>query len=226
MSEPVGNTPRRAMDIPGNSHKEREAKPPLKQDKAETPREPVQKIVEGKVVRHKQPWYRRMARNLIADDAQNIGDYVVAEVLVPALRNLIRDSIFGVTDRALYGSVRSRRSYGRVGERESLRTRYDLMSDRGDRGEPRRTMSREARARHDFDDIILDDLEEANAVIETLVDRVARYRSATVADLYDLLGTTGSYADRSYGWTDLRTADVRQSRGGWMLDLPQPIVLR
>lgn len=83
-------------------------------------------------------------------------------------------------------------------------------------------MSRDARARHDFDEVILDDRQEAVEVVEAMIDRVQRYRSASVADLYDYVGVTGSYADRNYGWTNLESADVRQHGTGWLLDLPRP----
>lgn len=219
MSEPVGNGPRSTGDIPGNSHKARKE---ITAKEEEAPRESVEKIVVGKVVTKKQPWWKRIARSMVADDAQNIGDFILVDVIVPATKNLIRDIIFSGTERTLYGSSRARRSVGLGlrGEVGSLRTRYDRMSDGP--GEPRRTLSREARARHDFDDVVLDDREEAIAVVETLIMRVDKYGSASVADLYDLVGVTGSYADRRYGWSNLSDADVRQSRGGWLLDLPRP----
>lgn len=220
MSEPVGNSPR-GTNIPSNSHKEREKEVPKE---AEVSRDPVEKIVAGKVVTRKQSWWKRATRSLIADDAQSIGDFILVDVVIPAVRNLIADTIKGGTDRVLYGQSRARRGVGIGGEPRSLRTRYDRMAD--DRGEPRRMMSRESRARHDFDEVTLDDRAEAIEVVEALITRVSRYGSASVSDLYDLVGVTGSYADQKWGWTDLTTADVRQSRGGWLLDLPRPEPLR
>jgi hypothetical protein len=87
-------------------------------------------------------------------------------------------------------------------------------------------MSREAQRRHDFDEVVLDINSEAIEVVEALIARVVRYGAASVADLYDLVGVTGSFADQKWGWTDLSTADVRPSRGGFLLDLPQPEPLR
>lgn len=223
MSEPVGNSPRSGVPgggggmIPSNSHKEREAR--AQQEPAES-RDKVEKITSGKVTTRKPPWWKRFARNMVADDVTSIGDYLLIDVIVPAARNLIRDIVVGSTDRALYGSTRSRRESRFSTGGSSIRTRYDKMSE-----EPRR-MSREARARHDFDEVVLDSHSEAVAVIEELIARVDRYGATSVADLYDLVGVTGSYADRNHGWTDLRTADVRQSRGGFLLDLPRPEPLR
>jgi hypothetical protein len=217
MSDPVGNSPR--VNIPGNSHKERE------ESKAEAePREPVQKIIEGKVVTRKQAWYKRATRSLVADDVQNIRGYLLSEIVVPTVRNFIRDIIVSSTDRALYGSARGRRDgpgFGLSGTVGGIRTKYDQIST----GE-RRPMSRDAQRRHDFDEVVLEGHAEAVEVVEALIARVMRYGAASVADLYDLVGVTGSYADQKWGWTDLRTADVRPSRGGYLLDLPQPEPLR
>lgn len=216
MSDPVGNSPR--VNIPGNSHKERE------QQKAEAePREAVQKIIEGKVVTRKQAWWKRATRSLVADDVQNIRGYLLSDIVLPTARNFIRDIVVASTDRALYGSTRVRRDgpgYGLGGTIGGIRTKYDQMST------DRRPMSREAQRRHDFDEVVLDSNAEAVEVVEALIARVIRYGAASVADLYDLVGVTGSFADQKWGWTDLSTADVRPSRGGFLLDLPQPEPLR
>lgn len=224
MSEPVGNQPRKRTEalgpvsaIPGNSHKERAAA-------AETTaeRDPVERIVEGKVISRKAPWYKKVRRTMLADDIGNVGEYMFTDVFVPAAKNLIVDLISSGVERMLFGQARNRirRPVG-LGLRDQVR--YDRIRD--DR-EPRRLMSREARARHDFNEIVLDNRTEAVEVVSAMVDRIARYGAVTVSDLYDLVGTTGSYADQRWGWTDLATADVRQVAGGFLLDLPQPEPIR
>lgn len=223
MSEPVGNSPR-ATNIPGNSHKERELQ--AKTEPVES-REPVVKIVEGKVTTRKQPLWKRATRGIIADDAQSIGDFIVTDIVIPGIRTLIYNAVVGTSERALFGTSKHRGSGIGIGRMvgsnvTSLRTRYDQMSG----GEPRRMMSRESRARHDFDDVVLETRTEAIDVIENMIARVERYRMVSVADLYDFLGVTGSFADQRWGWTDLSTADVRQVRGGFLLDLPSPEPLR
>jgi hypothetical protein len=86
-------------------------------------------------------------------------------------------------------------------------------------------MSRMARSRHDFDEIVLQSRTEAEEVIDRLFDLVSRYDTATVADLYELVGIQGSHTDHKWGWTDLRGADVSRTRDGYLLDLPDPIPL-
>lgn len=219
MSEPVGNASRGA-DLT-NSHKSREVIKSKQQAEDAPPK--MEKVISGKVVTRKAPWYKRAASSMIADDAQSIGDFILVDVLVPAMKNLIMDIVSGGTNRALYGSRGRARGVGISGgarERDDARyrTRYDRMGE----GEPRRMLSREDRATHNFDDIFLTDRQEAIDVVNALIMRVEEFGSASVSDLYDALGTSGSYADLRHGWTNLMSADVRQSRGGWQLVLPAP----
>jgi hypothetical protein len=220
MTEPVGSGLR--GEHLGNSHKQRE-----KEARAVTPeveREPVEKIVTGKVRTRKQPWYKRATGAFIAEDAQSLGDYLLVEVIVPAIKNLVFDVVTGGTSRTLYGGGRRRSGIGgglvgRERGEERYRTRYDRMGEARD-VRPARTITREARARHDFDDVYLDDRAEAVAVIEMLMARVEKFGAASVGDMYEALGVTGSFADLRHGWYDLTSADVRQERGGWKLVLP------
>lgn len=226
MSEPVGNQPRKRTEagggmsgITGNSHKNREA---AAESTAE--REPVQKIVTGTVISRKQSRWKKFARSMIAEDVNNVGDLILSDVVIPAIKTLIVNMVGQGTERLLFGT-----SGGRVARRPiglSLRdqVRYDQVRS-GDR-EPRRLMSREARARHDFNEIVLDNRTEAIEVVEDLVARILKYGAVTVSELYDLVGTTGSYMDRAWGWTDLSTADVKQVAGGFLLDLPAPEPIR
>lgn len=216
MSEPVGNSPR--GDIPGNSHRSREEKP------AEEPREVVEKVITGKVITRKPPIWKRLVHSMIAEDAGTVGDLVISDVLVPAIKNMIYDIITQGSARTLFGTTRARAMGGQTaGPVSSLKRAYHDVSKSA---ESPRALSQESRARHDFDMIVLDTRADAVGVVESLIERVARYGSASVADLYDFVGVTGSFTDRAWGWTSLDDADVRQVRGGFLLDLPRPVSLR
>ena len=55
-----------------------------------------------------------------------------------------------------------------------------------------------------------------------MADLCETYGQVTVADLYDLVGISGSFTDNNYGWTDMREASVRRVRDGYILSLPRP----
>lgn len=83
-------------------------------------------------------------------------------------------------------------------------------------------MSRRARSAHDFREIILETRAEAEEVIERLFDCVQKYQTATVADLYDMLGIEPAFTDDKWGWYALPGANARRVRDGYLLDLPAP----
>lgn len=224
MVEPVGNQSRRPeaesgmSAITGNSHKDRGAN----MDKP-VEREVIEKIVEGKVISRKPPWYKRFSQSMIADDAGNVGEYILTDVIIPATKNLIVDMISQSVERVLFGTTRGRIRRSPLGMTLRDQVNYGRISSER---EPRRYMSREARAKHDFNEIVLESRSEAIDVMEGMIERIRRYGSVTVAELYDFVGVTGSYADQRWGWNDLVSADVRQVPGGFLLDLPAPEPIR
>lgn len=226
MSEPVGNANRSATPLPGsNSHAARAAAAE-KAAPAEA-REKIDPVITGKVVQRKPNPVKRFARSMVASDVTNVGDFVVDEVLAPAVRNLIFDIISKGSYRILYGTAGARRigtgtTVG-IGPMTSLKTAYHKVNNEP---EPTRVLSRQDQARHNFDELILDNHADAMEVLGNLAARVERYGSASVADLYDYLGVTGSFTDQSYGWRNLDNAGVHHTRRGYVLDLPRPIDIR
>lgn len=218
MSEPVGNGPR--INIPSNSHKSKEKV--AKAEKQLEERKRPDKVIEGKIVEIKTPWYRKAARSMVAEDASSVGGYVLDELLIPGVKNLLLDMLTQGATRALWGgnAPRSAHRAGVFG-RSSLKSRYhDVPAER------QRTFSPSERSQHEFGNMIIETRDEAMKVIVALDDLIAEYGQATVADLYDILGVSRDYTDLKWGWTNLRNADVRQVRGGYILELPRTEQLR
>lgn len=186
----------------------------------EEPKE-VRRVVQSQVVRRKTPIGRRMAQNLIGGDAQSVWGHVSGDILAPAFRDLIEDAFIGFITRLIRGedSRYSSRSRSRGGGHTPY-NRYS--SSRGPRDEPRREISRRGRETHNFDEIILPQRVEAEEVLDCLEDLITRYESATVADLYGLIGASANYTDAKWGWYDIRSARVDHVRGGYLLNLPKP----
>ena len=230
MTEPVGNARRDAGPLPGsNSHAARAAAATAAAPaKPAEEREKIDPIVHGKVIQKKPNVFKRVARGMVADDVTNVGDFVLTDVIGPAVRNLVYDIVSQGAHRVLFGTARGpRRGVGTgayVGGGANLKTAYHRVSNEPARSET--GMSRSDMARHNFDELILDNHADAMDVLENLVARVDRYGSASVADLYDYLGVTGGFTDQAYGWKSLAGADVRQTRKGFVFDLPRPIALR
>ena len=164
----------------------------------------------------------------IGGDSRTVGAYLVYDVLLPAAKDTIADAMSQGVERMLFGEVRStsRRVANRRGQSNYTNyTRYAASSPPWETRRAEAIPSRRARATHNFDEIIIATRVEAEQVIDRLFDLVSQYESATVADLYELVGITGSYTDDKWGWTDLRGAGATRVRNGYLLDLPRPEAL-
>jgi hypothetical protein len=210
-------------EFPGNSNRKKAAEEPKVEQKK------VDRVVTGEVVRRKKPWGKRFKEFFTGDDTQSVADYVMFDVALPALKDMVADVVSQGIERKLFGESRSssrrRASSAPYGHVAYNRPGAPIIGG-GRREDPRGpSMSRRGRATHDFDEVVLATRHEAEEVIDRLFDLVSRYDAATVSDLYDLLGISGQYTDEKYGWTDMRGASVTRIKGGYLLNLPRPVLL-
>ena len=195
----------------------------------ETPpeRKKLERVVTGNVTRRKKPLGKRISENIVGGETRGVWDYVLLDVLIPAARDMIVDAGEAGLRRAFYpdaGAGRRGHSRNRGGPHGAGYTNYSRYSESRRRDEPR-SMSRQGRSRHNFDEIIFENRVEAEEILNRLFDRIEEYGDATVSDLYDAVGITDDYTDKRYGWTGLATASVSRTKGGYILDLPRPEVL-
>lgn len=207
--------------FPGNSQASRRT--PISRPEPQSEEETrADKIVSGKIVRRKKPLLSRLKETFIGNNTDGVFTYVAFEIVIPAVKDVIVDVITQGVERTLYGE--SRPASRRAGNRTY--TSYNNMSrpspsSRFNRDEPR-SMSRNPRGLHRFDEIILDSRFEGEEVLDALQERLDKYGAASVADLYDFVGVTGDYTDGKWGWKDLRSAKVTRVREGFLIDLPRP----
>lgn len=180
--------------------------------------------VVSDAVRRKKPLRKKFSEVFIAGSAKTAIGYALWEVLLPAAKDTVVEVITQGVEKLFFGDSRRRGSSppqsGPTGY-----VSYNRYSMQNRMSSPQRVMSRQARSRHDFDEIILESRTEAEEVIDRLYEVISRYESATVADLYQLVGLSSSHTDYKWGWTDIRGAGVTRSRDGYVLDLPEPIPL-
>lgn len=209
-------------EFPSNSR--RPDAPPPKKAKDE---KKIERVVQTEVVRRKKPLGRKFAETFVGGDTKGVWQYVLLDVMIPAAKDMVADATSTGIERMLFGdsrpSSRRGRSSNTVPGHVDYRSPFARSNNQQQsfRNEPRE-LSRKARTHHDFDEIILGTRVEAEEVIDRLFDLISRYESASVADLYELVGTTGSYTDDKWGWTDIRGAGVTRVRNGYLLDIPKP----
>lgn len=205
----------RKPNYSGNSKKDKE------EAEKDTPR--VEKVVEGEVIQRKKPLARRIADTFTGEDIHSVGEFVIFEVIIPATKNLITEVVKEGIERMMFPGGMASRPGSFRSPSTANRGLYSTTS-RLSSSQPVPQMSYRGRATHDFQEIILPSRVEAQEVLEGLVGCIEEFGWATVKDLYDLVGVTGSFIDHKWGWTDLRQAGVRRlPRGGFLLELPRPI---
>lgn len=208
--------------FPSNS---RFDKPEPKKISAETQEDKrVERVTTNDVVRRKTPLSRRLREAFGGDDTRTVADYVLMDVMVPAAKDMMVDAVTQGFERLIFGEARSSTRRAAASRGNSGYVSYNRFSGKSvaPKDEARPTISRRARVNHDFDEIILETRLEAEQVLERLYDIINRYDSATVADLYDLVGITGEFTDNKWGWTNLHGSGVTRVRNGYLLDLPKP----
>ena len=195
-----------------NSHLSKE------QQKTEVPEKRVQKVVSGSV-KTRENKSRKLTDVFISEDAANVKSYVVMDVIVPAFKKLVFDIFTDGIEMILYGSTGGRKSKSN-GSKVSYRSYYDDKRDRRDD----RPVSK---SRFDYDDIIYPNRRDAEAVYSQMLETLDNYQLVTVMDMYDMagLGSDAPYTANRFGWTNLRNAEVKRVRDGYIIDLPKAMAI-
>jgi hypothetical protein len=203
------------MDYQGNS----------KKDKEPIPKKEIERVVTTEVVVKKKSIGSKFREVFIAADIRNVNQYIIYDVLIPAVRDTVVDAVKKGVDRMVYGeSAIRRRDYG-PGPRI---TTYNRPVDRGfqnpidARSYPGRTPpDRDPRPqRHVRENLVLTTREEAALVLERMTDIIETYEAVSVADLNELVGLPFTPVDNKWGWTYLGDAQIQQIREGYLLNLP------
>lgn len=199
-----------------NSNKARSSDPEVVEEKRE-----VEKANIGAVKVRKRSGLSKFRDSLIKEDARNVGDYVMSELFIPRLIDMVVDMGKGAIEMFFYGETRSagrRDSYSRD-SRISYRSYYD--DDRRDRYRDDRR-----RDYYDYDELSFQSRRDAEEVLDGMygiLENPKYGKIVTVADLFDLAGEPSRYTDNKWGWTDLRGAYVRRSGRDYVIELPRPL---
>lgn len=192
---------------------ERSAFPPKGEQKSNKADKNIQKVISGNVKTREKSLGKRFSDTFLGDDIESVKGYIIFDVIIPAIKDTISNVVSNGVEMLLFGETRS------VGRKKNeTYTSYSNYYKKDNRHERQRSVS----SVHNFRDIILETRGEAEDVLSNLVDIAYEYGSASVADLYDLVGVTGSFTDNRYGWSNLAGAKVSRARGGgYIIDLPR-----
>lgn len=186
----------------------------------ETEEKKVEQITSSPAIRRKKGLGKQFKKTFFGGDARTALSYMIYNVFIPSTKEAFVDAVQqGIRQLVLGESSRQRNAPVSGPSGYVSYNRYAM--GQGQQRAPR-TLSQRGRARHDFDEIVLETRQEAEDAIDRMFDLVGQYGSATVSDLYELVGIQSTHADQKWGWEELRGAGVSRVRGGYLLDLPDP----
>ena len=204
------------MDYQGNTRKEKE-----KAEKKQEEEQKLDKVVVGEVLQKPKGVGHKFKTIFFGGDAKQATLFVISDVMLPALRNLLVYAVTKGMERMVFGETMNRRRPG-PGPVVNYQNRFQSTTRPYDTRyeSPINAYSRVRQNRHEINDVIVGTREEAELVIERLIDVLDKYDVVSLAALYELLGLETSYIDNKWGWTNLSSAQVRQIRQGYLLELP------
>jgi hypothetical protein len=186
-------------------------------------RKPDLKVVEAPIatgVRRKKPLSARFVELFFGGSIKDAINNVVDDVLVPAFKDMLTESVSRGMERVVFGDRQVRRpSRPSAFGGNSSYTPYNRYAQSTPKPEAR--PARRSRSSQDFEDVILPTRRDAENVLRELNKILDRYEIVTVRDLYELVNVEFHHTDNKWGWQDLSTAGIRHVANGYMLVMPE-----
>jgi hypothetical protein len=216
------------QDFPGNSARSKaRSEAPPKAAEAGEERPTIERVTTAEAVPRRSGLGKKFKNTFVGGSARDAVDYMIVDVVVPAVRDTIVDALQGGIERLFNGdNSRTRRPSATSSYSSVPRVDYTSMSRPSVPAQPPRTLSRRARTMQDFGDIIVPTRREADEVIDQMFEILSRCGDVKVADLYDMVNIKTEHTDHRWGWTSLQgLKPIRTRDNRFMLDLPEPIAL-
>ena len=218
----------------------------LKKSKLNVPSKPEREEVDHKEIpkpqlsnhQSKKPNFltKLQATFLQGRNLDDIGTYVVKEILIPTIFDGIANSAKAAIDSFFYPDGNTPRGSSRMNYNSLTRNGSSRISGGGINESRLNVGSRNGyNYNRAFTNIVFDIHADAQSVMEYLFDYAVEYGRVPVGEFYD---ASGDYAEEqgirtnmsSYniGWyaEDLEGVQVRRCINGWQITLPQPRSLK
>jgi hypothetical protein len=160
-----------------------------------------------------------------------IKSYLISDVLIPAVKDFVEDSILAILDNVLHPDTSNVNYSKRSGlpRNNNERIRYDQVSKRSNLRSVGVSDSR--KSPEDYNNLVYASRGEAEVTLRRLYDIVSEFGVASVYDYYKLNSVTGEWSTDKYGWDidsfpDPRSfGKVRHVPGGYSIILPRVSVI-
>lgn len=176
------------------------------------------------------------------EGVSGIGGYVAEEIVKPAIKNILFDTLTSSVSMFLFGErgmANRHRGYNNYNAPRNDYTRsYNSQpparpsNDRYYNNQPPRDDRNNAAprnvSRYGVDDYTIDSHHDASHVLVALTEYAEKYGSASIADYYDLIRVPTQYTDNNHGWRHDAISAARivpDRRGGFIIKFPPAEVL-
>lgn len=172
----------------------------------------------------KEKTFKQKVRDaFISDEIHDIKTYVVFDVIIPAVKETVRNLFVNSIDMALFGKVRSAQKTEQRGG--STYIAYDRLyqSRGGNDVQPRQQKGGAPLRINELDRIVFKDKTDAIDVLSYMMDNIEEYHVASVADFVTAADLPVSPIHHKFGWYDLSTASVEElpDGTGYYIRLPR-----
>lgn len=169
---------------------------------------------------------KKAVRGFISTDSAHLGDYLINDIIMPSIKDMISKAVKGGIDTILYGPGKS----GQNSKNSSFGSRISYSSLYSNE---RATTPARSHAVYEYRDVYYSDdatrsaRVKAEEVLSTLYDILSQYGSVNVAQFFEASEITPEPNDYNYGWYDLTgSRSYRCLDGKYRLELPPAVVLK
>lgn len=201
-------------NYPSNSFKFREKDPERKK---------VEKVTKGDAKIRKKPTSTKFFSNFLEEDSKTVKRALLTDICIPTVKDLLLNLATSGLKMLLYGDTDVRRSA--ISDRRSSYTPYSSYHEKRYEDRYKEPIRSRSRSGYEYEDVLLEDLQEADEVLSRMEDLIATYGLVSVLDYYDLCGLEPKdYTCANYGWTNLREAKpTRLNSGEYIIKFPRAL---
>ena len=198
-------------------------------------------VKKGDVVIKKKPFTQKLKEAFISQDFRTAADGVNKNVIIPAVKKVIADSIANVVNNILFGTNYTNGNGIRINSSNWTWNGVTYNGQNVNYSGYSKPVSQPAYSslpsnlRYDQIEVqpnpaenetMMDAERKADEIIMTLRDILDRYQKVYIADVMEVCKLPTQSTQWNYGWTNLRDLDKIYTGTGFLLRFPNPTVLR
>lgn len=187
----------------------------------------IEKVIKGNAVIHKKTFGEKVVSAFVATEFKEALSDVTKNVAIPAIKRTFIDMVYNTLNSVLFGTSGTGSKWmGNSNVFGGTTFRYSApeIDYSGISSSSKRTPA-QYNTLPTYDEIKLDNYDDANKVLDTLQAIIDRHGSVSISHLYTTVGLPAISSYYNYGWKNLSGASIGVVTGGYLLKLPKAIPL-